>query len=66
MTNYINGVLGRLGLSLNQDKTSVVDLKLAGERLDFLSFTSRFDRSDYGDRRYLKTVPKVRSMNRVR
>ena len=66
MTNYVNQVLGRLGLSLNQDKTRVVDLQLAGERLDFLGFTFRFDRSGYGDWRYLNIVPSARSMNRVR
>lgn len=66
MTNYVNGVLGHLGLSLNQDKTRVVDLKLIGNRLDFLGFTFRFDRSDHGDRRYLNIVPSARSMNRVR
>jgi RNA-directed DNA polymerase len=66
MMNYVNQVLERLGLSLNQDKTRVVDLQLAGERLDFLGFTFRFDRSGHGDWRYLNIVPSARSMNRVR
>ena len=48
MTNYVNQVLDRLGLSLNRDKTRIVDLRQEGERLDFLGFTFRFDRNQLG------------------
>ena len=48
MTNYVNQVLDRLGLSLNRDKTRIVDLRQEGEHLDFLGFTLRFDRDQLG------------------
>jgi len=66
MTNYVNQVLDRLGLSLNRDKTRIVDLRQEGERLDFLGFTFRFDRNQLGPGRYLNIVPSAKSMNRVR
>ena len=66
MTNYVNVVLDRLGLSLNRDKTRIVDLRQEGERLDFLGFTFRFDRNQLGRGEYLNIVPSVKSMNRVR
>ena len=66
MTNYVNQVLQHLGLSLNRDKTRIVDLRKEGERLDFLGFTFRFDRNQLGSGRYLNIVPSAKSMNRVR
>ena len=41
MMRYVSQVLQGLGLSLNRDKTRMVDLRIPGESLDFLGFTFR-------------------------
>lgn len=66
MMNYVEEVVQRLGLSLNRDKTHIVDLRMEGEHLDFLGFTFRFDRNLGGSGKYLNIVPSAKSMNRVR
>jgi len=55
-----------LGLTINREKTKVVDLR-QGEALDFLGFTFRFDRDLYGsDKNYLNVTPSKKSLQRAR
>ena len=57
----------RLGLEINQEKTSVVRLSKKGSTLDFLGYTFRFDRNLYGGRRrYLNQVPSKKSLQKAR
>jgi len=55
-----------LGLSINREKTKVVNLHLA-ESLDFLGFTFRYDRDLYGsDKTYLNVIPSKKSLTKAR
>lgn len=55
-----------LGLSLNKEKTKVVQLK-RGDCLDFLGYSFRFDRDLMGrDYSYLNVLPSKKSMKRAR
>jgi len=56
----------RLGLTINREKTSVVDVNRAGERLDFLSYSFRYDRSYIGLGRFLNRFPSKSAMARAR
>jgi len=67
MMKYVGQVLQHLGLSLNRDKTRILDLREKGESLDFLGFTFRYDRCRFvTGRRYLNLVPSAKTLNRVR
>jgi RNA-directed DNA polymerase len=67
MMKYVSRVLQSLGLSLNRDKTRIVDLREEGESLDFLGFTFRYDRCRFvAGGRYLNIVPSAKTLNRVR
>ncbi len=67
MMKYVGQVLQRLGLSLNRDKTRIVDLREKGASLDFLGFTFRYDRCRFVvGGRYLNIVPSAKTLNRVR
>jgi RNA-directed DNA polymerase len=56
-----------LRLTVNRTKTRVVRLHTAGESLDFLGFTLRYDRDRLGrPRRYLNVTPSPRAQVRVR
>lgn len=67
MMKYVGQVLQRLGLSLNRDKTRIVDLQEKGASLDFLGFTFRYDRCRFAaGRRYLNITPSAKTLNRVR
>lgn len=56
-----------MGLEINREKTRVVDLKKAGERLDFLGFTFRYYRDLKGqDHRYLNVSPSKKALSRER
>ena len=58
---------GRFRLTINRQKTRVVDLKQPRAGLDFLGFTLRYDRDLYGrDRRYLNVFPSSKAMARIR
>jgi len=58
---------GWMGLTLNRDKTQVVNLREQGQSLDFLGYTFRFDRDLKGrDHRYLNVEPSKASLNRER
>jgi RNA-directed DNA polymerase len=57
---------GRMGLSINRDKTRVVSLS-KGERLDFLGFTFQYHRDLHGrGHRYLHVMPSKKAMARER
>ncbi len=57
-----------MGLEINRDKTQVVNLREVGQRLDFLGFTFRFDRSLYKNwkKRYLNVFVSEKSVARER
>ena len=58
---------GRFQLTINRDKTRVVNLTEPGASLSFLGFTFRYDRDLHGrDRRYLNVFPSNKSLARVR
>ena len=60
-------VEGRLGLTLNRDKTRIVRMQQVGDSLDLLGFTLRYDRSRYGgETRYLNIFPSTQSVSRIR
>ena len=55
----------RMGLSINREKTRVVNLREKGASLDFLGYTFRYDRDLYGgEGRYLNVVPSAKSVAR--
>ncbi len=58
-------VIGRMELTLNGEKTKLVDA--SKEPFDFLGFTIRYDKDRYGrDRKYLNIVPSKKSQKKVR
>jgi RNA-directed DNA polymerase len=69
LRGWIEGQLeGWLGLQINRDKTRVLDLRHAGQSLDFLGYTFRYDRDLMGraQRRYLNLQPSRKAMARER
>ncbi len=63
---FVDQILGDLGLILNRDKTSTVNLKQARSNFDFLGFTFRLDRSIKGSGSYLNVTPSEKSLKRAR
>jgi len=58
---------GWLGLTINRDKTRVVNLNEEGACLDFLGYQFRYRRDRFGrDRRYLNLEPSVKALARER
>ena len=58
---------GWLGLQINRDKTRIVDLKQPGQSLEFLGYTFRYDRDQYGrPQRYWNLAPSRKAMARER
>jgi RNA-directed DNA polymerase len=56
-----------MGLSLNWEKTRIVDISEGGASLDFLGYTFRYDRDIYGrSHRYLNLIPSAKTMSRER
>jgi RNA-directed DNA polymerase len=68
LRGWIEGKLeGWLGLQLNREKTRVLDLRRTGQSLDFLGYTFRYDRDQYGRaQRYWKLQPSCKAMARER
>ena len=58
---------GWLGLEINREKTRVLSLREAGESLDFLGYTFRYDLDiKGGDFRYLNMFPSKKALARER
>jgi len=58
---------GRLGLTVNRDKTRTVRLHRPGESLDFLGYTFRYDRDLHGGpHKYLNLCPSEKALQRER
>ena len=56
---------GRMGLTINREKTRVVRLREERASLDFLGYTFRYDRDlRGGEHRYLNVVPSAKSLAR--
>lgn len=56
-----------LGLQINREKTRVVNVREAKQRLDFLGYSFRYDRDRYGRaRQYLNMFPSPKAMERER
>lgn len=58
---------GKMGLRLHPDKTRILDLREAGESLDFLGYTFRFDRDlKRRNKWYLNWFPSQKALKRRR
>jgi len=55
-----------LRLSVNREKTRIVQMEKGGVSLDFLGFTLRYDRARKGRDKYLNIVPSKKAMVRLR
>jgi RNA-directed DNA polymerase len=68
LRGWIEGKLeGWLGLQLNREKTRTLDLRTPGQGLDFLGYTFRQDRDQYGrSQRYWHLGPSRKAMARER
>jgi RNA-directed DNA polymerase len=65
---WIEGVLtDRLGLEINQEKTSVIHVGDEGTSLDFLGYSFRYDHDLHGrKRKYLNRFPAKKSLAKAR
>ncbi len=62
-----NTLEGRLGLTLNRDKTRTLHLSERGETLDFRGLSFRYEPDMHGrDKRYLNLFPAVKVQKRFR
>lgn len=68
MTRWLTGLLEeRMGLSLNQEKTRVLDVQPGGDPMDFLGYTLRWERGGLrGPYPGLSLKPSRRSLHRFR
>jgi RNA-directed DNA polymerase len=68
LRGWIEGKLeGWLGLQINREKTRVLDLRQPGQSLNFLGYTFRNDRDQYGrPQRYWNLEPSRKAMDRER
>lgn len=68
LRNWIEGKLeGWLGLEINREKTRVLQMQRPGESLDFLGYTFRYDRDQYGrGQRYWNLEPSRKALARER
>ena len=58
---------GWLELEINREKTQIIKLQEVGVSLDFLGYTFRYDRDQFGRRpRYLNVMPTKQSIKRER
>ena len=58
---------GWLGLEINREKTRIVKLREEGASLNFLGYTFRYDRDQFGRRhRYLNVMPAKQAIKRER
>ena len=68
LTDWVETMLeGRFGLTINRQKTRIVNLNTMGASFDFLGFTFRYDRDLQGRPwRYLNVFPSKKSAARAR
>jgi RNA-directed DNA polymerase len=68
LIKWIEGLLeGRFRLTINREKTRIVKMRQPGESLNFLGFTLRYDRDQFGrDHRYLNVMPSAKALARAR
>jgi RNA-directed DNA polymerase len=68
LIDWVESLLeGRFRLTVNREKTRVVRLNQPSASLDFLGFTFRYDRDQYGSgRRYLNVFPSNKALARLR
>jgi len=68
ITDWLENVVeDKLKLSINREKTKVVEVKQQGASLDFLGFTLRYDKDlRGGNRKYLNTFPSTKAAARYR
>ena len=58
---------GRFGLTINREKTKVVDTKQPGRTLDFLGYSFRYDQDLHGRKqRYWNQIPSKKSLKKAR
>jgi RNA-directed DNA polymerase len=55
-----------LGLTINREKTRIVDMKKQGAKLSFLGFTYQYQRSRYTKGTYLNISPKKEALQRAK
>jgi RNA-directed DNA polymerase len=68
LTSFIEGKLeGWMGLEINREKTQIIRLQEVGASLDFLGYTFRYDRDQFGrGQRYLNVMPAKQAIKRER
>jgi RNA-directed DNA polymerase len=68
ITDWLENKLeGEMKLSINRDKTQVIDVKQPGVRLDFLGYSLRYDRDLHGRAwKYLNIFPAPKTVSRFR
>lgn len=68
LQEFVEGKIeGWMGLELNREKTKIVELKEPKARLNFLGYTFRYDRDQYGrGERYLNMMPSDEALKRER
>jgi len=57
---------GKMGLTLNKEKTRIVNLRESGASFDFVSYTFRFDQARRGRGSYLNLFPSKKALARRR
>ncbi len=55
-----------MGLTINKEKTKIVNIKKEGNSIEFLGFNIRYVKSQYGNRQYLKVEPKKKAFEKVK
>ena len=68
ITNWVeNKIETWMGLTINREKTKVVNAAKPGETLDFLAYSFRYDKDLHGlDRRYWNRIPSKKAMREAR
>ena len=68
IVNWVETLLeGRFGLTINREKTKIVDVKQPGRTLDFLGYSFRYDQDLHGrPHRYWNRIPSKKSVNKAR
>lgn len=64
ITKWLNDLMSRMGLTLNQEKTTVVNLDQNHTAVDFLGFSLRLAPSKFNDRKFCVVTPSPASVIR--